>query len=235
MIGERSRKFGEELSERLCEVFASRARQRLIKYSTPKDSNSSMQIQTLAQTIVAKKSSTGLGYEVSIPVDDEGLLLFLEYGTGLVGENQRHEEASAIGWKYALNRDLYTKGGGWFFNRYPTRGDETAIAYLDQKDITPVVSVTEYVSERGRVRGYVTKTGKKVRGYTRKRAVPKTKSYQKTSTSTVWSKGLAPVKFIYNTKQELRNILDLFRSWKGGKITTEEVFNKIDELERSTV
>ena len=236
MIGERSRKFGEELSKRLCEVFADRARQRLIKYATPKDETSFMQVEALAKTIVAKKSSTGLGYEVSIPVDGEGLLLFLEYGTGTVGENNRHPEAKSVGWEYNSKKDAFrTKTGGWFFKRYPTRGDETAIAYLDEEDITPVHSYRVYESTRGRVRGYVTKKGKKVKSYTRHRSKTQTRIVPRDNSSIVWSKGLMPVRFIYDTKQELRKILDLFRSYKRKAITPEEVFNKIYELERSTL
>ena len=235
MIGERSRNFGEELSRRLCEVFAYRAQERLIKYSTPKDSQSAMQVRELASTIVAKSSSTGKGYEVSIPVDEEGLLLFLEYGTGLVGEANEHEEASAVGWRYAINRELYTKGGGWFFDRYPTRGDETSIAYVDANDITPVISKTTRTSNSQWVSGYTRKDGVVVKRYHRKRANPKTTTYERERRGIVWSRGLVPVKFIYNTKQELREILDLFRSYKGGKLTFKDVFDKIDELERRAV
>ena len=239
MIGERSRKFGEELSRRLCEVFALRARDRLLTYATPKDNESYSQLVDLASTIVAKESSTGLGYEVSIPVDNEGLLLFLEYGTGTMGALDEHPEAGKVGWKYALNRESYINEG-WFFNRYPTRRNssigefETAVAYLDANDINPVKNRVRYVSERVRVKGYP-RDGKKVKSYTRKRPVAKTKVYEYDDSGTAFSRGLLPVRFIYDTKQELREILDLFRSYKGGKLTFKDVFDKIDELERRAV
>lgn len=220
-----------EVSLRVCQCFVARARARLLQRATPATAESEAQVLNLAYSITIKMLPDGRGYSVRVPADSEGLNMFLEFGTGLTGEANAHPEASSIGWAYAVNRENYI-GGGWIFNPNPLvpfrwtskgiktnvmrglepEGEETGFAYIDQNDIYPMEQTKKYKSKKTGV----TKT------YTRKR-------------NRVFTKGLMPTRYLYDTKQDIKNFYRLLASYKSGELTIAKLYEELDKLERSNV
>jgi len=242
LINRKLKRFENILVVKICECFAYRAGQRLRLNATPYG-DSEEQIDALAESITVRPLDDG-SCSVVIPVDQEGLFMFLEFGTGLVGEADKHEEADEVGWEYGMHRDRYVRGG-WFFKRensQRTKGEsyeETHKAYVDMSDEYPVVEQRHkvYVSERGKVKGYTRKDGRYVRSYTRKRANPKVSEYdyQVVHKNSVFSRGLKPTRYIYNTKQEIYTLFDYLHSYKKGKLTMQDVLDKVEELKNSDI
>jgi hypothetical protein len=244
LLDERTKEFSKDIAERICEVFVSRAKKRLLEgtnRATP-NADSAAMVQALADSITTRPLENGR-CSVVIPVDQEGLFMFLEFGTGLMGEQNGNPDAAAVGWGYALNRAEY-HNGGWYFTRQRTQRtktkdfEETHIAYVDQSDIYPVMEhrTRTYTSERVRVRGY-SRNGHYVKTYTRKRPNPKTSEYSYTveHKDTVFSKGLKPVRYIYDTKQEIFELFRTLSSYKKEKLTMTDVYKALDDLERRPV
>lgn len=106
---------GSELPKRICDVFRDRARKRLIANTHSQNIN----VQSLAMRIQSVPYKNGA--YIRIYDNEEGLMMFLEYGTGLKGEADNHQMSGEIGWGYALNREnpkiykSYNDKLGWIF------------------------------------------------------------------------------------------------------------------------
>ena len=141
---------------------------------------------------------------VYIPEDPEGLVMFLEYGTGLDGDMSGHPE----GWAYAVNeKDYVTYGGreGFVFDKTPK--DYTP--YIDENDVVGLTETKVFESERELVK--VTSPRYKVRAYYRKRPHgAKTFTYKRKRDNKVFSSGLVATKFIYDTIQDYRNLANYY-------------------------
>ena len=215
IINEACLRRGEEVSKKVAEQFVEEARKNLLSDSNPAPESTGL-IANIANSITYTKSTRTLyrtgttegkpkkvsGYVVKIPMDREGLVMFLEYGTGLNGLRNRHPEASKIGWAYAINRERYKTFGtkrGFIFR-------STGRNYIDNDDYKfrhRYLSTTEYI------KGYVRtskKTGKQtfVKGYRRARKTPKMVEGKKTW---VLSSGITPVRFIYRAKNKVRQLI----------------------------
>ena len=201
-IAERATRIADVVAKTATEVFVNNARVHLDD-ATPKDAESASMIETVKSNIYSSKSASDkASYIVSVESDPEGLNMFLEFGTGLVGSTGGHPEANKFGWKYAVNKDKYIyKNGkaGWFFVKYNN--------YLDRDDENPVIVKRTYVSETQWVSSH-TRNGKPVQRYVRRRprgAV--TKTSEKQYDYWVFSQGLYPVRYFYKAKQEVRAVL----------------------------
>lgn len=139
VLAERFNKQAEEVSMLWAQKFVELARKQLATYLTER----AARVPTLTEmlsNIYCEKHQDGWYVMMRPDVGSEpNVMLFLEYGTGLVGEQSAHPQASKIGWQYAVNRDkyatagLYKEGGetikktGWFF----TYDDSALIANED--------------------------------------------------------------------------------------------------------
>ena len=245
LLDEKARQFEDEIGERLCKCFVKRARERLLRDATPKDEQSMQQLSALANSIDYRKLNNG-AYSVKIPADEEGLFLYLEYGTGIMGEQFPHPEAgtvtknSAIGWNYNSNKEsIRTSTGAWFFKR-----DNN---YVDSLDKYPTVSKWGKSAHRiDADKNYIyvdsywrtnKKTGKRtsVQSSIRKYKGNDNRPAYRERYDTVKSWGLLGTRYIYNTKQEIKEIFRTLKAYSKKSITIKDVFDKIDELERRPV
>lgn len=119
----------ENISKLVAEIFVSRARGRLEKYA---NTDNLGLISRLKSNIYYRPSKSG--YQIIIRQDPEGLMTYLEYGTGLFMGASPHPEANKIGWTYGGNagssQAYKTVNGrfGWFFR---TEDPDT---YIDRND-----------------------------------------------------------------------------------------------------
>ena len=187
----------KELEELIAKTFRDRARQRLIATNNAIPSQQSY-ISKLANNIQARKYANG--WQVVVLKDSEGLLMFLEYGTGLIGKNEPHPEAGEIGWVYAINKDnkeIYREFDGrkgWFWrpqgdkNRYIDKDD---YVYKYQRSFKKEgIKPTDYRvdPERG---GGLWQTDRNV-GDAR----------------VVFSEGIKPLRYLYLTMREIELAID---------------------------
>lgn len=84
---------------------ADKIKNNLTKYNIPNETVSSM-------VVVATEN----GVHVSVGGAD---LLYVEYGTGIVGSSDPHPDPTAVGWRYDINN--HGKAGWW----YPTTMSDT--------------------------------------------------------------------------------------------------------------
>lgn len=181
------KKISKSLTNNMVDAFIKRARMNLI-LNTNHDSNSSNLVNTVANNIVKVKKKKYT--YVKIKPDYEGLYMFLEYGTGLVGKENPHPESSKISWEYAVNESNYTtiinKNGFIFKDRKDN--------YIDKDDyrlIKRYSGVKKYTSK---------KTGEiKVYG--------PYKLNKPIITNSILSSGLKPVRYIYETKRDMKRLI----------------------------
>lgn len=234
VVNERANRIANEISGEIVKVFVKRAKSRLEKASDDMVGESAGIIKTLSDNITyetqpyyqigktTKKPEMVNRSYVRVKRDSQNLIMFLEYGTGLVGESNRHPEADKIGWNYATNRDNYKRltrsntGEGWFFTRKPS-------SIILKEDI-PIHSYL--VNERIVKHQVITVKKGKMAGKTYERHQPYNKKTK--SSKSIFTQGIKPVRFIYKTKQELKN---LFLASKGAT-TVEEFYNKLNKLEK---
>jgi hypothetical protein len=236
LLRTKARKFENEIAKRICECFVERARQRLLLYSNPKDGVSQAAIAQIVDSITVRTLPDGRGYTVLIPRDEEGLFMYLEYGTGLLGEENGHEESGGgyrkLDWQYNIgDPDIRTIYGSWVFSR---DGKRSSPAYVDDNDINPIITTKKYKTEPTRVRATTTKKGPR-KSFIRKPR--KHESAEKTiiAENAVMSKGIAPVRYIYNTKMEIFELYRTLKSFRNGELTIQDVYDAIEELRRRPV
>ena len=223
VINEKANKIANETSAKIVEAFTDRAKKKLEDYAVKNalDSSSIAIVNRLKENIsyVSEKSGRGSVYSyVRVKNDPDGLMMFLEYGTGLQGSKNYHPEAGKRGWKYAINRDKYVrlqsaqfsdvKGYGWFFRKKPD-------SFLTKDDIP--IHRYEKVGQVEHKISYIRKDTGKLVEYTR--------TYKKKmkDSKSIFSQGLKPARFIYDTKQEFKN---LFKETKG--LTVSELEKKLE-------
>lgn len=180
--------------------------------------------------------------KIVIPMDPEGLVMFLEYGTGILGDQTEHPEAKQVGWAYKTGEDKYVRyNGKWGFifqdlrsagtrnnprdhrtkEIFPKR--EKTTQYIDENDI---VGLNEY-SYRESNTQWITRHNKNgsVTRYVRRRPHgTKVVRYTRFRPHKIFSQGLRSTKFIYDTKMQF---LDLIRN----KIDYNKLGDKLKQLE----
>ena len=98
------RRYSSEASLDICESFVRSMENRLLKRATPEGESEDILYGIIDGISISEQ--TGEGWVVNVPEDEEGLVMFLEYGTGLAGDNAP-EVAGFNPWAYAVNRDSY--------------------------------------------------------------------------------------------------------------------------------
>ena len=176
----------ERVGELFAKKFVERARDRLGKNNNAKDQSI---IEKLKGNIYAREGKDG--WQIVIRQDPEGLMTFLEYGTGLLGqgssETDGHPEAIKIGWDYRQNdyignpayRTVNNKRG-WFF-----RSSDPNI-YIDKND-----------------------------------------SDRREGGTLIFSQGIEPVRYIYETRIEFENLI---RKSKGDYVYLEYLLNHMGSI-----
>ena len=231
---------GNDMSFLVAEGFVNNARNNLDR-ATPAPESAHL-IEEIKQSIsispVERKKDgekITVGHKVNIPIDNEGLVMFLEYGTGLVGDRNKHPQTDALkaysggrvmNWKYAVNKDKYrpVKMRNKFNRQvdvnlpyYTERDGKKGFVFIKQPnryiDSNDTVFMNNpYTSKYSWVRGYEVKNKdgeviRRVRPYVRYNVKPKTHYYKR---EYVFSEGLKPTRFIYDAKlqtiQALNNI-----------------------------
>ena len=180
----------EEISKLVAYTFRDVARRRLIKTNNAISQQQAV-IKNVAQSIMVRKYKSGYKIVLSRQTDPEGLLMFLEFGTGLVGKENPHSWAGGIGWQYAINEENYkTRSNGkegWFWR---PQGDNTK--YIDKDDM---------------VENYK-------RTYNAYRLKPEHPRYGRTTKfwethrftgnpRVVFSSGIKPLRFLYRTRLDI--------------------------------
>lgn len=200
-----------KIGERVANAFVESARNKLETRATPKGSSKQL-IDNIKRSMYYVKLNDNT-YSVRIPMDSEGLVMFLEYGTGLQGTFEPHPEAGDIGWNYAVNGIKYINYGGkrgFIFKEKDSGNGKRGMRlsqYLDENDIAGLYERREYVSDTQWVKGYTRKDGTVVKRYVRTRPKEKTNLYYQFKPNRIFSQGLKPVRFIYDTKQQILELL----------------------------
>ena len=174
------------------------------------------------------------GWNVRIPIDRRGLVLYLEYGTGLTGKKFSHpqldvmkldrsffaegEKSTFVTWKYAINygktRPVKVK------NRYTNRFFEIELPYYTKMDgeegfvfrkrpdsyidVDDKPFKNRLETKYSWVKGYKDAKGRVVKPYMRYHK--DTKSYLSKSTY-IFTRGLNSIHYIYDAKVAIKNKL----------------------------
>ena len=171
------------------------------------------------------------GYNVVFPVGKNGLTMFLEYGTGLAGLREPHEETSRyaelypwtigkefdVGWEYAKNRNKYKTvflknnrnqrvkvTQPCYIVKDGKRGfvfKKTNDSYVEKLDVE---FHNQYSTKYSWVKGYTDKNGRVVKPYVRYHKDLRTYTSRNTY---VLSTGITPVRFIYRAKKEILRMI----------------------------
>ena len=168
-ITRRMKDISENLEDEIGDAFVKKARNTLLHRATPDPDNSFSKstIEEIAKNINVETDDNG-EKQIVVEDDGEGLSVYLEYGTGLVGEQHKGTFTPAS-WQYAINRDKYktlklSSGEikGFIFDYHNTN-------YIDKDDIV------------------LDKSKKKSIG--------------------VFSQGLKPLRYIYDTRVSLNRTI----------------------------
>lgn len=254
LLNERTRKFSEAMSRMLCEVFRDRARARLLANAAPKDANSEMLVANLANSIECRQVSSGY-WSVKIPADEEGLFMFLEFGTGLIGEENRFNNIegdenksllqnwiSDTGWADKDSRGKNFFNGGWVF-KYDKK---PYVPYLDEFDSFPLTHERKHTKkgqaehtvssyQRRSKKGNVYTVSKYTRKAKERSASPFAKNQRTEDNRRAFTSGLMPIRYIYDTKQEIWNVLNMLSKARDGQLTQKDVYDEIERLRSNPV
>ena len=235
-INEKMLRFGPEASEDIGNLMVEYCRNLLRTRANPAPQSKGI-INKIAESIhledvkgravfsSTKNNKKILGGKIlKVPIDKDRLVMFLEYGTGLVSDDEKHPEAGSINWRYAVNdgkpktimRKLkrgnsfikYPVNIDWYTQKFNRRGfvfKYKGNEYIDRND---VLFSNFYQRFRKQPKPYLSKTGKLVQ--------PKQSFYtlynEEAESTYVFSSGLKPIRFIYDTrKQGLPEIISQYR------------------------
>lgn len=216
---------GKSIQKNVCEAIQRLAQDRLLEYNEASAESENL-ITDIAFENIYIDEPTG---EVRVTSDAEGLVLFLEYGTGLTGrENNTSDglaDANRVGWNYALHANRYKKlrngRQGWFFENKNEH-------YVDKNDWIPPEESTVKSTYRQRVRFYIRQRNGRteyVKSYARKRPHgPKIRSTK----NLVFSSGIKPIRYMYEAKKKVKEFIALER---GSSLTYKQFIENLDYLE----
>ena len=235
-----STEYMNKTTHNLLIAFAKGVKNRLLNRGMALANNAESEalIRSLAESIRYNVIWTGEGkddyideYRLSIPIDSQGLILYLEYGTGLLGDITSIPSAvSKAGWHYAVNFKKWKKlydgkyhGGekGFFFLK-------SNKAFVSKDDVTPIVLTRKYKYTYAERRWRFTKPHQRtvngktinVRGYrslikNKRAGQTKTTIKQYTYDEWVWSRGIRSLHFFYDTRQVFRKVLRAMSGYNG--------------------
>ena len=200
-VREKVEPMSNELADEIAETFCHRVKQR-IRYNSQGIKESQPYLEKLANLVTFTKSNSKRKASVTAYQRGSGLyedFLYLEYGTGLKGQQNPHPEASKIGWKYAINkkryfraykREGYGKKLGWTF-----RLQSPANQFVNKDDIRSPIS-----------KRIINKNGET------------TIKYYKQRSEWIHTNGIKPVRAFYNTKREFQRFLGHYNAETYGNL-----------------
>ena len=248
VVNEKALKISQELSTKTAFAFQKLARDNLKNFNESSEESQHL-VDMVSRNIVVvdandrqittthtdstktgknKKVGKFTGCAVKVKMDKQGLAMFLEYGTGLEGDANKHPEAKRFNWEYAVNDNTerittdksYKKDGpnterrtAWYPTLFGKKGfvfKKTSESYFGKSDIKFKnglygVNSQKYIFVPPTP--MVSKLGKPFtrRQYTYFRR--KKKEYEYTKSDYIISSGIKPVMYIYNAKNDIRDIL----------------------------
>lgn len=194
-INTRLNKYGGDLVDELADSTAEGVKTRFSKRAEPKDGTSQALLNEIVYSVHTEKDESGEGKfknRVKVPLDRQHLVLYLEYGTGIKGENDPHPESNDryTNWNYDVNKEWHMADGGFFVRK----GLST---YLTREDIDPAVTYKSYVTKK-----------------TKEKRI-----YKHTTKNWAYSWGMKPLRAIYDSKIALREVTKrLSADSKNGKV-----------------
>ena len=230
LINETAMNVGEVVAQNLIKAYTIGLKSRLLNdgFEQAGDCNSKNIVRNIADSIHCDE------YQCFVPIDKDGIILYLEYGTGLVGKENSNGYGEKHGWNYAVNRinyktlrdyNPYRRYSGVFSPNfdpyvdklgYVFKKDRNSYITKDDVDPMPFISIKQYWVKDKRWRytkGYFRKDGTKVRGYRSKiknkdaRTIRVYKYDYTNRYNLAWSQGIKPIMFINRTKERLKAVL----------------------------
>lgn len=193
----------QDVLNEVAETFVYRVKRRIRSASYQMAPESQGAIENIANAVYFKKAhKKDNTATVNIDRSMSSEFFFLEFGTGLKGDERNHPEAGASNWIYAQNKSKYFKAfkrpnygkvKGWTFEL--TNKDRQLVT---KDDITMKSMYSKYK--------YNTKAGVVTKYY--KRGTRRSKNWVHTS-------GIRPVRALYNTKREFKRFLAYYSEEKG--------------------
>ena len=175
----------DKIAESCARIFAQRAKLKLANSGALQQD-----INRFVNAITFEKIEEGKWRISAGKYGDEQLkddMYYLEFGTGIIGANKPHPEASKIGWKYDVNNHGEI---GWTFRRSVENGNENAFIAKDD-----IVHTYKRNQHKGSTTGW--------QGARRTR----TEDHKAGSEKSIQSKGVIAVRYFYDTMLEFDNIL----------------------------
>lgn len=219
-VSEAGEEIEKDLSRQIANAVQSGARYKLQTRATPKNGAYEYDIQKVANNIIVSEDYDG--HIVTVEDDQEGLAMFLEFGTGIAGYEEEHPEASEVGWDYAINSDRYTyaRSGP---NGRPVRGFKFKDIgnYLDAHDVNPIymhsvkdVRPAVYVSH---TKAYIDKNGRYMPSHDRLiHRKGGHYEYHQYYPQWVLSRGLKPIRYMYDAKSDVTRLINRHKDKPDG-------------------
>lgn len=219
---------GNRLAKALCRTFLDIAGSVLKRKATPNDTHSRNKINEIVDSMYMAGGGEYYGvreYIAKIPLDSEGLVMFLEFGTGLIGERQGYDSYSEkFQWAYAIHRSKYktitnTESGnfgktGWFFTNKNRK-------YVDKNDFkVHQIDILKRVIKRQVI---TPQRGNQKKSYVRYQPY----NIHRKGYASVFSEGLKPIRYYYTAKQELNYLIRDLQAETGSR------WNKTYSLEET--
>ena len=241
LINETAMNVGDVVAKNLIKAYTIGLKSRLLNdgFEQAGDCNSKNIVRRIVDSIHCDE------YQCFVPIDKDGIVLYLEYGTGLTGEKLSNGYGEKHGWNYAVNRLNYKALSEYKPYRKPRKHssntnrtynasigklgyvftkDRNSYITKDDVDPMPFVSISRYkYKDKGwrYTKGYFRKNGTKVRGYRskiRRKYSGESVVYKYDYTNRyllTWSQGIKPIMFIHRTKECLKSVLRRMDKNKG--------------------
>lgn len=175
----------DRVAESCARIFAERARARLAASGAlQEDINRFVSAITFEKVGESKWRISAGKYGDDQLKDD---MYYLEFGTGIVGANKPHPEASKYGWKYDINKH---GDSGWTFRRGIRFGNQNA--FIAKDDIVHRYKRKQHAGART--------------GWNAERR--RTQDHEVGSDKSIQTKGVIAVRYFYDTMLEFDDILN---------------------------
>lgn len=187
VLTKKAKQFGDDTTKRLCQYYIQTAQKLLRARSNPDTASSSdMVIEDICHSFHIVEGESG--YYVSLTPSFLGIsnemVLFLEYGTGVEGQENPHPEAGVRGWVYLTRQHpkahRYSRASGrefWFFKE-----TYSGTQYID---------ASEHIKRRYQTKRYVSTASNDYR----------------------ISSGIKPTRFLYDARLIVKDTIKKYKTF----------------------
>ena len=218
LITEKTQKFGEDISEAIAELFARKVKKGLEEFKLDREFGPQAGQQSRVDAIingikVSKSTSKKGGYRVTIRNDYEGLLMYIEYGSGWLGDQFKNEgDSDEVGWGYMNNEENYIpskKHKGVLYFKFDLRHSNSKPPFLTVNDKT--MQAESYTETRVHTFKKKSHYGEYKNGDISVRQ----KKYSKNKReNTIFSRGIKPQFIIFKARREVREFLEKYKTYQ---------------------